>query len=181
MGKAKWWVCSECTSLNDLPANKCYKCRAERPSSARLIDDEYSEVSSAQDRVSVSVDLSKLGDLSAPDPRESAKGGHVIEAFGVEDAPATEPPAVPEPPRPHGTDWSKPRVMPPKPLRDPTPRGISAIGGRPWSGDGATTPLSPPPAPVPQANGYAPPNGYVQPPAGPAPTVPPASQGAQPR
>ncbi len=175
MGKAKWWVCSDCTSLNDLPANKCYKCRVEKPPSPRLIDDEYSEVHSVQSRVGVSVDLSKLGDLSARDPLETAKGGSVIEAFGNADASPAAPAAIARPPRPAGPDWSKPRVMPPAPLRDPTPRSISAIGGRPWSDAEATTPPLPQAATAPPpngyapsngyapANGYAPPNGYVQP------------------
>ncbi len=165
MGKAKWWVCSDCTSLNDLPANKCYKCRVEKPASPRLIDDEYSEVRSVQSRVGVSVDLSKLGDLSARDPLETAKGGSVIEAFGTADAPPAAPAAAVQPPRPAGPDWSKPRVMPPAPLRDPTPRSISAIGGRPWSDAEATTP------PPPQAAPAAPPNGYAPPTAMPRPTA----------
>jgi len=40
MGKAKWWVCDSCKSLNDLPANKCYKCRAEKPANPTLMDDQ---------------------------------------------------------------------------------------------------------------------------------------------
>ena len=202
MGKARWWVCSDCTSLNDLPANKCYKCRAEKPASPRLIDDEYSEVNSGQSRVGVSVDLSKLGELSARDPLETAKGGSVIEAFGAEDAPPAAPAAAVQPPRPAGPDWSEERVIPPAPLRDPTPRSISAIGGRPWSDGAATTPppsqaapmpppsqaapMPPPPqaAPMPPPHDHAPPDGHVQPRGGyeqqPPPSAGPAPPPSQP-
>jgi hypothetical protein len=97
MGKAKWWVCDDCHSLNDLPANKCYNCRAGKPANPREIDDHYDEVVTNQ-RVGITVDLSQVGDLSRPDPLETQSGGGIIEAFadrgtapGQPTAPAPEP------------------------------------------------------------------------------------------
>ena len=69
MGKARWWVCDDCTSLNDLPANKCYNCRVPKPGDPKLIDDNYSQVGGGQKRVGITVDLAKIGALTfeAPD------------------------------------------------------------------------------------------------------------------
>ena len=75
MGKPKWWVCGGCKSLNDMPAAKCFNCRAAKPADPTLIDDHYSEVGSGARRVGVTVDLATVGDLTRPDPLETAKGG----------------------------------------------------------------------------------------------------------
>ena len=85
MGKAKWWVCDDCKSLNDLPANKCYNCREPKPSDPRLFDDQYSQVGGGQQRVGITVDLDKVGDLTRPDPVETAAGGGIVEAFDQKD------------------------------------------------------------------------------------------------
>ncbi len=161
MGKPKWWVCSGCKSLNDIPAAKCYNCRAAKPADPTLIDDQYSEVSSGTPRVGISVDLAMVGDLIRPDPLETAKGGEIMEAFGDPDDqpgewpgewPAEQPGGKPggspgEWSRPPlrddgggpvyggGPDWSKPPVQPTSRLREPTQRSISEVGERPWAGD----------------------------------------------
>ena len=87
MGTAKWWVCDACKSLNDLPANKCYNCRGDKPDAPTLIDDQYSKVGGGENRVGVSVDMSKVGDLTRPDPIETAAGGALMEAFEKVDDP----------------------------------------------------------------------------------------------
>ncbi len=168
MGKPKWWVCSGCKSLNDIPAAKCYKCRAAKPADATLIDDQYSEVSSGTPRVGISVDLAMVGDLIRPDPLETAKGGELMEAFGE---PGEQPGGPPDEwsrpplrddgggPRDDGggPDWSKPPVQPTSRLREPTQRSISEVGERPWAGDPAPGPTGPAsPAPTPGAQGRPP-------------------------
>ena len=86
MGKAKWWVCDDCKSLNDVPANKCYKCRTNKPAAPTLIDDDYAEVGAAtQKRVGITVDLSRLSELTAPDPTETDAGAGVYDAFDAAD------------------------------------------------------------------------------------------------
>jgi hypothetical protein len=160
MGKAKWWVCGSCHSLNDLPANKCYKCRAPKGPAPRLIDDTYSEVGGAAKRVSVSIDRSRIGELSQRDPIEDQQGAGIVEAFGPAaqgdrgDRPAGMPPTQ----RSYsgvdpGQEWDpveaagsgpaasgggRPR---PQPLREPERRGIEILGVRPWA-EPATPPSS---------------------------------------
>ena len=97
MGKAKWWVCDSCHSLNDLPASKCFNCRAGKSPNPRLIDDQYGEVQSQQ-RVGITVDLSQVGDLTRPDPVETQSGGGIIEAFGERGAPSAQSSAQPQQP-----------------------------------------------------------------------------------
>ncbi len=152
MGKPKWWVCGGCKSLNDMPAAKCYKCRAAKPADPTLIDDQYSEVSSGPSRVGITVDLATVGDLTRPDPLETAKGGEIMEAFGKPDVPDDQPGGLPDESRrpplrddgggPRGDgggpDWSKPRVQPTSRLREPTQRSISEVGERPWASDPAS-------------------------------------------
>lgn len=126
MGKAKWWVCDDCKSLNDLPANKCYKCFTTKPDSPSLIDDQYAHVGGGDEkRVGVTVDLSKVGDLTRPDPVETAEGGLVVEAYGHDDdkplARSPEPPGSREP------------AQPPAPLREPERRSISQLASRHWT------------------------------------------------
>ena len=77
-------MCDGCKSLNDMPANKCYKCRTPRPSSPTLLDDQYGQVG-GKPRVAVSVDLSRVAELAARDPVESQRGAGVFEAFTAED------------------------------------------------------------------------------------------------
>ena len=196
MGTAKWWVCDSCTSLNDLPANKCYKCRVPKSADPTLIDDAYSQVGGGQ-RVGVTVDLSKVGDLTRPDPIETAEGGGIMEAFDsdadiyadIDGTPATpryDPyasgPQPAAPPRPER-----------RPLREPVKRGIDAIGGRHWTEEpagpaegaeeptGAAPPATgatvPPPAPpagaVPRPGVTEPPGTAPPPPVPPAPGAPP--------
>lgn len=188
MGKAKWWVCDDCHSLNDLPANKCYKCRAAKPANPRQMDDKYSEVGS-QRRVGITVDLSQLGDLTRPDPVETQSGGGVFEAFGDDGARSAQPDAparqlydpygsLPEPPGPPATV---------RPLREPKRRGIDQLGGvRSWA-ETPTQPMAPPPADaVPPPVPSGPPAGAVPPPgttpqAAPYPPQPPASPPRDPR
>jgi hypothetical protein len=161
MGKAKWWVCDSCKSLNDLPANKCYKCRQSKPKDPELIDDQYSKVGGGS-RVSVSVDLSQVGDLTRPDPVETAEGGGLMEAFDTKpqqdpfadvDAagrqvtaprfdPYTGAPGSESSQDAYGSQ--KPAV---RPLREPVKRGIDALGGMHWTfeDEAPQPPLPPPP------------------------------------
>ncbi|MEA2027261.1 MAG: hypothetical protein U9O18_11265 [Chloroflexota bacterium] len=149
MGKARWWVCEGCKSLNDLPANKCYNCRVARPASPSLIDDQYGVVGGDTKRVGITVDLSQVADLTNPDPIETQKGGSIIEAFEEQDE---QPPDASYPagrtldPVPRQPAARQPAAPPPPPpLREPTPRGIAAVGGRDWTKD-----LAPPPPPPPR-------------------------------
>ncbi len=181
MGKAKWWVCDSCHSLNDLPANKCYKCRESKPANPRLMDDTYSEVG-GQQRVGITVDLSHLGDLVRPDPLETEEGGGIIEAFrAAGERSASDPPQAqatpvsapydpyaPKTPQPSGTSTPGPR-----PMREPVRRGIDALGGqREWADDpaGVTPPL--PPAQSAGSAAVTPPPGAIPPPG----AVPPSGQ-----
>lgn len=156
MGTAKWWVCDSCKSLNDVPANKCYNCRAGKPSEPTLFDDTYSQVAS-QHRVGISVDRSRVKDLARPDPLEKKKGGGMVEAFKRPDKGTAEPSSAPgqtlsvapvqattstvgSPPRsgmgpdqPLSTVAGDAPVPAQRPLRDPTPRSIADVGSRPWS------------------------------------------------
>ena len=77
-------MCDGCRSLNDMPANKCYKCRTPRPASPTLLDDQYGQVG-GKPRVGVSVDLSRVAELAARDPVETQKGAGVFEAFTAQD------------------------------------------------------------------------------------------------
>ena len=181
MGKAKWWVCDSCKSLNDLPANKCYKCRTAQPKDPTLIDDQYSKVGGGERRVGITVDLSQVGELTRPDPVETAQGGGVMEAFEKVDDPyadldrmphaGRQPPATPPPgaPRydPYAGGYETEVEQPgPKPLREPVRRGIDALGGLQWAFDddppataeaaAAPAPSAPPLTPEPQS---APPPG----------------------
>jgi hypothetical protein len=169
MGNARWWVCESCVSLNDLPANKCYKCRDPKPAAPKLIDDEYSEVSGRQQRVGITVDLSQVGDLTRPDPAEQAEPGGIMEAFDkVEDPYADLDARQPPSPTPRYDPYAgvgPPQATPaaPRPMRDPIRRGIEAIGGRQWA-DSYEPPQAippqdrpsqgtPPPAPPPGTQG----------------------------
>ncbi len=188
MGKAKWWVCDSCKSLNDLPANKCYKCRETKPGNPTLIDDQYSEVRGSQQRVGITVDLSKVGDLTRPDPLETADGGGIMEAFEE----ASDPYADLD-----GGQSSTPRYDPysggyepgpaaaqpaPPPLREPTKRSIDALGDRPWTAQPAAPeaaqPSPPPTEGAAQSEGAPSPPGVTPPPPGVTPPPPP---GAVPR
>jgi len=155
MGKAKWWVCDGCHSLNDLPANKCYNCRAAKPANPRQIDDRYDEVVSNQ-RVGITVDLSQVGDLSRRDPIETQSGGGIIEAFaeggaeaGQAPAPAPQPydPYAPAPPpaAPTTATPTPTTTQPVPPLREPERRGIEQLGGRRSWADPAELPPAPAP------------------------------------
>lgn len=138
MGTAKWWVCGTCSSLNDLPAGKCYKCRAAKPADARLIDDTYSEVGAAK-RVSVSVDRAMVSEIVRQDPIETQGGGGIMEAFEADEQVSASQPTI----QPSGYDpYGGPSEVGPAerlaragvpPLRDPTPRGIEQVGGRHWT------------------------------------------------
>lgn len=163
MGKAKWWVCDDCKSLNDLPANKCFNCRSPKPSNPVKIDDQYSQVAGGSSgRVGVSVDLSKVGDLTRPDPIETADGGGIIEAYNFRDDFSEDQPLESYRHR------SLEPTAPPPPLREPKLRSIAEAGGLHWEetyqGLGA-------PPPQGQPAGSPPPG---TPPAGVAPGTPPA-------
>jgi hypothetical protein len=197
MGKAKWWICDSCSSLNDLPAAKCYKCRAEKPADPKLIDDNYAEVGGGK-RVGVSVDRSAIGDLVRRDPVETQDAGGMFGTFGVEGGKGqARPPG--SAPAAYDPDGQGTRPVGPaerlagdrRPLRDPTPRGIEQVGGRHWTEGlepiahetAAPTPDEPPPpmggpASSPPPDAPPPPMGgpaLPPPPSGPAPPpgVPP--------
>jgi hypothetical protein len=174
MATAKWWVCDDCRSLNDIPANRCYKCRAHKPSHPTLIDADYAQVASTQTRVGITVQRSQLSELTAPQAMETAKGSGVFEAYGaaddqpLESARTTDTPAVP-----------------PRPLRDPPHRSIAAAGGFHWEQglSGADrqpdAPAAPPPdaprAPIPHPGLALPPT-----PPGQGPVLPPEGHPVQP-
>ncbi len=163
MGKAKWWVCDGCKSLNDLPANKCYKCRERKPGNPTLIDDQYSQVGGGPERVGVTVDLSQVADLTRPDPIETQTGGAIMDAFNHDDDQPLRMDRTPDgPPDPEAGQPT------PRPLRDPIPRGISAVGGRDWTED-----MPPLPAPEPAAPAAEAPPSQADSPQGRAPMAPP--------
>ena len=185
MGKAKWWVCESCTSLNDLPANRCYNCRVPKPGDPKLIDDNYSQVGGGQQRVGITVDLSQVGDLTRPDPIETAAGGGIVEAFDQKDDTYGEVDrgsstlATPRYDPYTGGPEASPtaRTSSPPPIREPKRRGIEALGGRHWTeeptaepdaGEGDTDQTTPPPP------------GAAPPPPGAAPLPPPPPPGAAP-
>jgi len=176
MGKAKWWVCDSCKSLNDLPANKCYKCREAKPGNPTLIDDQYSEVRGSQQRVGITVDLSKLGDLTRPDPLETAEGGGIMEAFEETSDPYADldggqPPTPRYDPYSGGYESAPAAAQSaPPPLREPTKRRIDALGDRPWTVE----------PPAPQAAQPSPPPPGDAPPPGPPPSGMPPSSGMPP-
>ena len=174
MGKAKWWVCSDCKSLNDLPANKCYKCREPQPANPTLFDDQYGEVGGDQKRVGITVDLDQVGDLTQRDPIETAEGGGFVEAFEKTDDPYADldsgQPATPRyDPYAGGYESAEASTQSTtSPIREPVKRGIDAVGGRHWN-----TGLDAPDAPDPAAQA-APPPAPTQPPSPAAVPPPPA-------
>ena len=161
MGKAKWWICDGCKSLNDVPANKCYKCRDPKPADPTLIDDEYSEVGGGQNRVGVTVDLAQVGHLTRPDPIEKAEPGGIMEAFDKVDDPYADldarQAATPTPRYdPYAGDFERSQATQattatPAPMREPTKRGIDAIGGRQWADEASAPEDGPVPPPPPEA------------------------------
>lgn len=131
MGKARWWVCGACKSLNDLPAEKCYHCRTKKPDEPTLMDDQYSQVGGETKRVGVSVDRALVSELTAPDPIERAPGGSLMERldFGAK-PPEQAGPGQAAAPGPAAAARPPAEV---RPLREPEPRGIGALGGLDWS------------------------------------------------
>jgi hypothetical protein len=162
-----------------MPADKCYKCRSRKPADPSLIDDEYGVVGGGiQKRVGITVDLSKIEELTAPDPIETAAGGAVMEAYGVDDDKPLESSGG-------SVEPGLPPLPPPPPMRDPEPRSIADLGGRAWAEEPEPRTSPAPPAPLagpapPQSarlpGGYAPPPGQAAPPgqsAPPGPAAPP--------
>ncbi len=123
MGKAKWWVCPGCQSLNDVPANKCYKCRVKKPAAPVLLDDQYGHLQSER-RVGITVERRKVAEIAARDPIERQKGTGVVEAFDDE--------AEEQPPTAQGTSSARAAAPPLRPIRDPVKRGIAQAGGMDW-------------------------------------------------
>lgn len=131
MGNAKWWVCGDCKSLNDLPANKCYNCRHPKPSQPMLIDDQYDQVSSgSQKRVGISVDLSQVGSLVSRDPLEQSKGGGIIEAFNVDEDASSRVVSQTQAATPSLAGAAAADVPPL--IRPPKERSIAEVGGVHW-------------------------------------------------
>ena len=199
MGTAKWWVCDSCKSLNDLPANKCYKCREPQPANPTLFDDQYGEVGGDQKRVGITVDLDQVGDLTQRDPIETAEGGGFVEAFEKTDDPYADldsgQPATPRyDPYSGGYESAEASTQSTTtPIREPVKRGIDAVGGRHWNtgldapdapdpvAQAAPPPAQPPPpaaVPPPPAAVPPPPPGIVPPP---PPGVVPPPPGVAPR
>ena len=179
MGTAKWWVCDSCKSLNDLPANKCYKCREPQPANPTLFDDQYGEVGGDQKRVGITVDLDQVGDLTQRDPIETAEGGGFVEAFEKTDDPYADldsgQPATPRyDPYSGGYESAEaPTQSTVSPIREPVKRGLDAVGGRHWN-----TGLDAPDAPDPAVQA-APPPAPAQP-TPPAAVPPPAADATPP-
>lgn len=117
MAKARWWMCADCRSLNDLPANRCYKCRAAKPADPSLLDDQYGLVSRGTPRVGITVDLSRIGELIAPDPKETQPPSGAFEVYGARDDEPLESVRLANEPK-----------VPPPPLREPVKRAISEVG-----------------------------------------------------
>ncbi len=157
-------MCDGCRSLNDMPANKCYKCRASRPASPTLLDDQYGQVG-GKPRVGISVDLSRVAELAARDPVEAQKGAGVFEAFTAQDDLPVESARAKGPAFATGaaaaTGAAGLKPMPP-PMREPVQRGISELGGQDWR-------RGLPPVP---ASGFAPPPGVTAPPPSPPGSAP---------
>ncbi|HKZ91342.1 MAG TPA: hypothetical protein VJZ50_04325, partial [Candidatus Limnocylindrales bacterium] len=121
MAKATWWVCDSCRSLNDMPANKCYKCRTQKPDNPTLIDSSYAQVAGPQARVGISVQRSRVGELSAQRPVETQRGSGAFQAYGsMDDQPLESVRTAGEP------------KSPPPPLREPPRRSIAQAGGYHW-------------------------------------------------
>lgn len=161
MGKAKWWVCEGCKSLNDIPAKKCYNCYAKKPSDPTLISDDHGPVDGAMTRVGVSVDRSMVAALVARDPKETAGSRRFDDVPDGTDSSATK-------------DDATEQAMQ---LREPPKRSIAALGGRAWAGEvdasSATVAKAgslqqPPPGHRPPP-GYGPPPGQLPPPGQPPP------------
>ena len=181
MGNAKWWVCDDCKSLNDVPAKKCYNCRTKRPANPTLIDDRYSQVKT-KGRVSVTVDRSMVAALVARGPSETARKS------SFDDVPDVVGGVVP------GAGDTDTAMS----MREPPKRSIAALGGRAWArldrqagssgkqGAGASAPYRASSAPVAPGTqpvrpgtlpaGNAPPSDQLLPPQGSTqrPAVPPA-------
>jgi hypothetical protein len=122
------------------------------------MDDLYAQVGGSAPRVGVTVQRSQVAALTAPDPRETQKGGAAFDDLGVLPAgvgPRPSDPHMIHPPPLAGETASTPRAGQPglgpkpgvfvRPLRDPTPRSIAALGGRPWLDGGTGSSLGPPP------------------------------------
>ena len=133
MGKAKWWVCGDCKSLNDKPANKCYKCRSPKPDNPTLMDDEYSEVGGGQQRVGITVDLTQV-DLATRDPKETQRAGGIYEDFVPQTQQGGRYGAEDDQPLASSRADIEP-AAPPPPLREPATRSIAEAGGRHWLKD----------------------------------------------
>jgi hypothetical protein len=183
MAKARWWVCAACKSLNDLPANKCYKCRAGKPADPMLLDEHYGSVA-PQQRVSISVDLHRIGELSRPDPKETQPPSVSKAIFGTTVAQGSQVVygALDDEPLESARRADEPKT-PPRPLREPVKRGLAEAGGYHWT-MGLTGLPDPPPlgqAPTGQpvvAPGQAPTGQPMAP--GQAPTGQPMAPGQAP-
>jgi hypothetical protein len=161
MPAAKWWICDSCKSLNDLPARKCYNCRAGKPANPSILDDHYTQVGGGQQRVGIRVSRSMISELAARDPKETEPSRGVIEAYGAQD----------DQPLESARQADLPTTLPP-PLRDPVPRSIADLGGRHWL-EGFTDVLDPMAQVGAQAAQMAPPAAPGQP----TPPVQPPGQG----
>ena len=177
MAKARWWLCDSCKSLNDIPATKCYKCRAMRPARPTILDDQYAQVGGPTSRVAISVDRSKISELAARDPIETEQGSGILDAFTVASAQDELPLESALTPGTHG---GRPA---PRPIREPVRRGIAAAGGLDWrrtlseaprsaAPEGSRAHTAPPPAVQGSPGGSLPERPQATMPA-PGPRVPP--------
>ena len=135
MAKARWWMCDGCRSLNDMPANKCCnKCRAPRPASPTLLDDQYGQVSD-KPRVGVSVELSRVAGTGSatiqgdPEERRRLRGVH---GAGRPACRERSRRWMVEPSRLVQRLDGNGRQRQPPPIREPVKRGISELGGQDW-------------------------------------------------
>ncbi|MFV2064751.1 MAG: hypothetical protein ACC726_14760, partial [Chloroflexota bacterium] len=149
MSKAKWWVCDSCKSLNDLPANKCYKCRERKPKTPTLIDDQFDQVGGNDKRVGITVDLADVSDLVAHDPKETQESREFVDVLPTGDRIKVGEDGAPVA---GGESPGQPR-----PLREPTKRGISEAGGLKWHDEPTTA------APSSETQAAGPPQGHMMP------------------
>jgi hypothetical protein len=163
MAKPRWWVCPVCSSVNDVPARKCYKCRSGKPADPTLLDDRYDEV--AAPRVGIKVDVARIAELVSHDPLETQKSSGLPD----EDVLGIRPVAS-----------AAARAAPP-PMREPIKRSITEAGGVDWR-EGLPPLPDPVPAATPPSGGPAPGRPAAPPmsAAPPAPGMPAAPLGPRP-
>lgn len=147
MGEADWWLCTRCSSLNNLSAGKCYSCRQRKPKGAVRASEYlgYEPVVSWDGKVS-------LRQLPIERAREEPGEASPPPVAPLRDPVPRDTLAVaPRPPNPARITYRPER--PPDPMPAPW---VSPVG--PSAGVGPASPLGPAGPGVP-ASGIGPPIG----------------------